>query len=154
MKRFLPNKLPYPEHFSGLHQQAEQSSLLFRHITGTVRFIQSKGVDNRLPPTSVGQQGNHHHDQLLCFAQPPKHRPFSCAKRLLTRRAAIARSLSTMDHGMALPFLPSCRTLPVRAKYLGSIHLALCLCFHTRSLPDVCSSFKAPHLPPIRGVPP
>ena len=38
-----------------------------------------------------------------------------------------------MTHNIALPDLPSCHTLQVRAKYLGGIRL-LCDCFHMHSL--------------------
>ena len=38
-----------------------------------------------------------------------------------------------MDHNIALPNLPSCLAVQVRAKYLGGIHL-LCELFHMHSL--------------------
>ena len=46
-----------------------------------------------------------------------------------------------MDHDIALPDLPSCLTLQIRAELPGSVHW-LCLSFHTNSIADGRSFFN------------
>jgi len=59
-----------------------------------------------------------------------------------------------MNDNVLLPDLPSCRTLQIRAKYSGDIHLALCLRFHIGSLPDGGLAFQdlLAGPPPVKGV--
>ena len=59
-----------------------------------------------------------------------------------------------MNDDVLLPDLPSCRTLQIGAKYSGDIHLALCLRFHTGSLPDGGLAFQdlLAGPPPVKGV--
>jgi hypothetical protein len=59
-----------------------------------------------------------------------------------------------MNDDVLVPDLPSCRTLQIGAKYSGDIHLALCLRFHTGSLPDGGLAFQdlLAGPPPVKGV--
>ena len=90
-------------------------------------------MHNRLNGTAIRQQRHHHHDYLHRLAQSGKQRPLLGAERFSAGLAPVAGAIPTMDDDSALPDLPSCFALQVRAKYLRGIHL-LCGFFHMHSL--------------------
>src|SRR5947209_9186561 len=128
--------------------------------TGTVTpfghgpLIQAIGVDNRLNRTAIGKQADHDHHQFDGFAQACEYSTLPCTKHFAAGATAVARSLSTMDHDIALSDLPPCTTGQIRAELLGDVHL-FCICFHTYRIADGRSFFKLLGLlSPVNGVVP
>ena len=137
---------PLHADFIGLHVNQIQLALLDQRVMhllavrpGSITptrhraLIQAKGMHDRLHRTPIRQERHHYYDHLGRLAQPSKQRPFLRAERFSAGLAPVPWSLAPMTDDSALPNLPSCFALQVRAKYLGGIHL-LCEFFHKHSL--------------------
>ena len=98
-------------------------------------------MHNRLYWTTIRHQRHHDDDEIRRLAQPCKHRALPCTERFSAGLAPITRTLPAVDHDIALPDLPSCLTLQIRAELPGSVHW-LCLSFHTNRIADGRSFFN------------
>src|SRR3972149_6212334 len=88
-------------------------------------FIQTKGFDDRLDGTAVGQQNDHLHHHLWVAAQPVENGPLGGRKGLLADRAPIPFVFLAMNMNVPFARLSSCRTVPIRTKYRLWVHWLL-----------------------------
>jgi hypothetical protein len=87
-------------------------------------LIKAKGGYNGLNGAAIGQQSDdQHYLHRVCF-QPVEDRAFFDAEGLMTDITIAPLFDFTVDTDVAPPTLSSCRTVNIRAKYLGEVHWA------------------------------
>src|SRR6185436_13430587 len=84
--------------------------------------LEAKGGFDRWDGAAIADQRDHTGDGRLVSAPTKEGCSGPCAERLVTDLTLEARSLLAVNTNVALPSLPSCGTVHIRAQYVWRTH--------------------------------